>query len=891
MNNKKILYLIDGSAYVYRAYHAISGLSNSKGMPTNAIFGFTNMLIKLKDEKLPNYWGVSFDVKGTTFRHKIYDNYKANRPIMPDDLIVQIPYIKEISYAFNLNILEQKGYEADDIIGSLKTKAEASGFFVIIVTSDKDFLQLITKKTSIWDPMKNKLIDLDMVKKTYSLNPLQLIDMMALMGDRSDNIPGVLGIGSKTALSLIKEYGSLENLYDNLNLLTKKKLAEKLNKFKSIAFLSKELVTVKTDIPLLFQTEDFKYKEPDKKKIIQLFTKFEFKRLLQTYITTPNYLEKKYKTIFTKKELKKLLILLKDSKIFVIDTETNSQSPVDAALIGISFSVKPKEAYYIPLGHDYKGVTKQLNFEEILEALKDILENYDIKKIGQNIKYDMMVLLRYGIELKGVIFDTMIASYLINPSEHSHSLKNIAAKFLNYKTLSFKKIVGIERDALFSKVVIEKASIYACEDADITFSAYNVLMPFIKEEGLEKLFYNIEMPLISVLMKMELAGICVNKKRLQIFSKNLEKRISDLVEQIYELAEEKFNINSSQQLSKILFEKLNLPVQKKTKKTKNYSTDVNVLKTLSMFHQLPALILEHRTLSKLKSMYADVIVNIIDPETERIHTSFNQSITATGRLSSSSPNLQNIPIRTEEGKEIRKAFIPKLGWELLSADYSQIELRILAHYSYDPILIQAFKNDEDIHNRTAIEIFNIFPELINEELRRAAKTINFGIIYGMSPYGLSRELGITQKTAKIYIDNYFKKYEGVKIFIKKTIEEAKKTQKVSTLSGRIRYLPDINCSNMHLRKFAERTAINTPIQGTAADFIKLAMIKINDLLLKQNLQTIMLLTVHDELIFEVPPDEIKAANILIKNTMENIATLEVPLKVNIKKGESWADIS
>ncbi|MBW1649829.1 MAG: DNA polymerase I [Deltaproteobacteria bacterium] len=887
--DKKILYLIDGSAYIHRAYHAISGLSNSEGLPTNAIFGFTNMLIKLKESKAPDYWGVSFDVKGPTFRHKIYSDYKANRPAMKEDLIVQIPYIKDVSDALNISIAEREGYEADDIIGSLKTVAEALGFFVVMVTSDKDFLQLITEKTSIWDPMKEKLIDLKAIKDTYGIAPLQFIDMMALTGDISDNVPGIAGIGPKTALVLIKEYGSLENLYDNLDLLSKKKLADKLAKYRDIAFLSKELVTIKTDIDMLFKVEDFKYKEPDKDKVIKLFNKFEFKKLLQTYISKPDYSKKKYKTVLTKAELKEIVALLKGSDLFAIDTETTSASPINAKLVGISFSVKEDEAYYIPVGHDYKGATKQLDLQEVLEVLKPVLEAYNIKKVGQNIKYDMIVFLRYGIELKGVVFDTMIASYLINPSERSHSLENIAVKFLNCKMMSFKEAAGTGAGALFSKADIGKASVYACEDADITFSAYKFLMPLIKKEGFDKLFYNIEMLLIPILMKMEMAGICVDVQRLQGLSETLEKRLNDLTEKIYECAEEEFNINSSQQLGEIFFEKLNLPVQKKTKKTKNYSTDVDVLKILSMFHPLPAFVLEHRTLAKLKSTYADALITIINPETKRIHTSFNQSITATGRISSSSPNLQNIPIRTEEGKKIRKAFIPKPGWELLSADYSQIELRILAHYSDDFILTQAFKNDEDIHTRTAVEIFNVFSELVTEELRRAAKAVNFGIIYGMSPYGLSRELGITQKTAKVYIDSYFKKYEGVSNFIEKIIEEARKIQKVSTLLGRIRRLPDINSANLHLRRFAERTAVNTPIQGTAADFIKIAMIKVSDMLLKENLKTSMLLTVHDELIFEVPPEEIKTASVLIKEAMENIAVLKVPLKVNIKKGKSWAD--
>ncbi len=887
ISNTPILYLIDGSAYVYRAFHAIRGLANSKGLPTNAIFGFTNMMTKLIKEKKPDYWAIAFDVKGPTFRHDLYGQYKANRPPMPDDLSVQIPYIKKIAKAFNMAIIEKEGYEADDLIGTLKCKAEDAGFEVIMVTGDKDFLQLVTKKSSIWDPMKEKTIDFEKVLKIYGIEPNRIIDIMGLMGDKSDNIPGAPGIGPKTAAPLIKEYGTIENLYENIDKLTNKKLKEKLISFKDDIILSKKLVTIKTDTNIEFDSDAFGYGEPDKKALISLFDELEFKKLKHAFLEKNDLAEKKYKTVFTMEQLQNLATLLEKSEIFAIDTETTSCYPYIASLVGLSFSCEENKAFYIPIGHDYRKVPNQLRKEEVLDLLKPVLENDNIKKVGQNIKYDMMVLTRCGINLSGVIFDTMIASYLINPSAGSHSLEKIAADFLNHKMITFEEVAGKGKEASFAKVAIEKAYIYACEDADITFAAYNSLKSLIKKEGLDELFYKTEMPLVSVIADMELKGIRVDRKKLEVLSASFSERLESIGEKIYEIAGEEFNINSSQQLGEILFEKLKLSGGKKTKKTKKYSTDVNVLKQLAATHELPGLILEHRTLAKLKSTYTDALVALINPETERIHTSYNQSVTATGRLSSSSPNLQNIPIRTEEGREIRKAFIPKKGYELVSADYSQIELRILAHYSEDSLLIDAFCNDEDIHERTATEIFNVFPSFVTDDLRRYAKTINFGIIYGMSPYGLAKELMIGNHTAKVYIDNYFAKYKGVKSFIDRAIEEAGESKKTSTLFGRIRYLPDINSKNANARKFAERTAVNTPIQGTAADIIKLAMIDINKIFKEKEFASSMLLSVHDELIFEIEPSESESAISIVKERMENIYELKVPLKVNIEKGDNW----
>ena len=711
---------------------------------------------------------------------------------------------------------------------------------------------------------------------------------MGLSGDTADNIPGVPGIGQKTALSLIKTFGSMKLLFEHVHKIKKKKQHENLVRYKEQALLSRELVTINTDAPLSFNPENFKFRAPDNTRLSKLFKELEFRQLQRAFPKQTDLSKKKYRSIQDINALSDLVVRLESAKLFAVDTETTSKDPMKARLVGLSFSIKPDEAFYIPCAHDYPGVPDQLDLADVLNLLKGVLENFSIKKIGQNIKYDLIVLVRHGINLAGVVFDTMLASYLLNPSKRAHSLDQIALDFLDHKTITYKEVTG-KKFSSFAQVPLKKAVPYACEDADITLMAYNVLLPLLKEAGLAELLEKVEMPLVPVLMKMEMTGICVDKERLRVLSKSFEHQLEQLESRIYSIAGEEFNIKSSQQLGLILFEKLKLPVQKKTRKKTNYSTDVDVLTTLADQHELPALILRHRTLAKLKSTYVDALIDLIHPETGRIHTSYNQTVTATGRLSSSEPNLQNIPVRSDEGREIRRAFIPRQGWSLVSADYSQIELRILAHYSDDQILIKAFVEDEDIHTRTAAEVFQVFPSFITPELRRQAKTINFGIIYGMSPYGLSRELGISRKMAKTYINNYFARYKGVKQFIDKSIEDARRTKKTSTLLGRIRLLPDINSSNKNMREFAERTAINTPIQGTAADLIKLAMINVDSAFTKRGLKTAMLLSVHDELVFEVPPDELDVVKGLVKEIMEGIWDLKVPLKANIECGKNWAE--
>jgi len=895
MNNDKTIYLIDGSAYIHRAYHAIRGLSNSMGLPTNATFGFTRMLIKLIKEHSPEYIVIFFDVKGPTFRHKMYADYKANRPLMAEDLVVQIPYIKDISKGFNIPLMELEGFEADDLIGTAARKAEDKGFNVVMVTGDKDFVQLVTKMSTIWDPMKEKITDLDTVRAEFDLEPLQMIDVMGFSGDKADNIPGIPGVGIKTALGLIKSFDSMERVYEQVDTITKKKQHENLIKFKDQAFLSKDLVTIDRNVPLEFVPEDYKYKSPDNEILAELFKELEFRGLQQDFPKKTDLSQKKYHAVYTEDELSRLIEYLKTSDIFALDTETTSKDAMKADLVGLSFSIKPDEAYYIPCGHDYPGAPKQLDKVYVLEQLKQLLENPEIKKIGQNIKYDWIVLARHGVNPRGVAFDTMLASYLLNPSKRAHSLDQIALDFLDHKTISYADVIKNVKKAKdgaengFASVPLEQGVPYACEDADITFMAYDVLKKKIESAGLDKLMDEVEMPLVSVLTEMEMNGICLDIERLKSLSTSFAKRLKVLKQSIFSVAEEEFNINSPQQLGSILFEKLNLPVQKKTKKKTGYSTDVDVLTKLAPMHELPDLVLKYRTLTKLKSTYTDALLELIHPETGRVHTSFNQTVTATGRLSSSRPNLQNIPVRGDDGVEIRKTFIPRPGWTLVAADYSQIELRILAHYSDDNILIKAFMDEEDIHTRTAAEVFQVFPSFITPDLRRQAKTINFGIIYGMSPYGLSKELGISGKMAKQYINNYFARYKGVKRFIDDTIKEAGKTKKTSTLLGRIRLLPDINSPKKTLREYAERTAINTPIQGTAADLIKLAMINVNQAFKDNSLKAAMLLSVHDEIIFETPPEELEAAEKLVKEIMEHAMELKVPLKVNLDSGKNWAE--
>jgi len=884
------IYLIDGSAFVYRAFHAIRSLSTSKGHPTNATFGFTRILLKLLKDKQPRYAGVFFDVKGPTFRHKMFDEYKANRPPMPEELAVQIPDIKEITKALNIPIIEKTGYEADDLVGTYARIAQEQGFKVVMVTGDKDFIQLITDDCTLWDPMKDTLTDRSGVKAQMDIEPEQFIDVLGLAGDTSDNIPGVKGVGVKTALKLIIEYGSIDGIYHNLDQLKKKKkLHENLTASKEIVELSRDLATIDRHVDVEQPMNDFQLQEFDTRKAFELFQSFEFKALASEFSKKTDKSTKTYKMLHTVADMENLVSTLEKKGLFAIDTETTGVDPMRADLVGLSFSYEEDTGFYIPVGHTNTGGIQMPEKEDVLRIFKPLLENSDISKVGQNIKYDFIVLARYGIEIKGIVFDTMIASHLLNPGTRGHGLDRIAMNLFGHKMVSYEEVTGKGKDQIgFQEVPLDLASDYAAEDADLTFMAYSVLKKQLEDKGLTPLMETIEVPLICVLAKMEMAGIRVDTDLLGQMSLEFKEELKNLEQNIYELAGEEFNINSSQQLGVILFEKLGLKAGKKTRKKTGYSTDVQVLTELAGTHEMPEKLLRYRTLGKLKSTYVDALSSLVHPDTGRIHTSFNQTITVTGRLSSSKPNLQNIPIRKPEGKKIRQAFIPADGCTLISADYSQIELRLLAHCAKDPILMESFQNDEDIHTRTALEVFQVLPGLVTDEMRSQAKSINFGIIYGMSAFRLSNELGISRKMAGIYIDNYFKRYAGVKAFIDETIEQTRETCEVSTLFGRKRRLDDIRSSNANLRNFAQRAAVNTPIQGSAADLIKLAMIKMQTALATEKMESKMLLSVHDEIIFESPELEKDKLMAMAKQVMENVTPLKVPLKVNFGAGANWA---
>ena len=895
MSDRPKLFLIDGSSYLFRAFYAIAHLSNSKGLPTNATFGFTQMLLKVLKDHRPDYLAVIFDLKAPTFRSEVYKEYKANRPAMPEGLTPQIPYIKKIIEGYRIALMEMEGYEADDLIGTVAKRLE-SEVDVVIITGDKDILQLVSDRIQVYDTMKEKRFGIEEVIQRFGVRPEQVVEVMGLSGDAIDNIPGVPGIGEKTAIQLIKTYGSIENLLAHVEEIPQKKLKENLKTHGDLARLSRQLATIHVDVPISYQLKDFSLSPPDLKNLKEIFKELEFNKLLKELLEEKAFNDKAslsagrdYRLITDRNEFLALLEDLRKAPSFSIDLETTSPYPMWADLVGISLSYAPHQAFYIPLAHRHPEATRQLPLPWGLEQLKPILEDKEVKKVGQNIKYEWIVLKRYGIHLQGIHGDTMIASYLLNPTKHNHNLSEIAQEYLDRSVTSYKEVVGSGTKAVtFDQIELEKARDYSCEDADVTLQLSHLLFPKLKEGGFKDLFDQVEMPLVMVLAKTELNGVKIDLDLLEGYSKEIETQLQQRMGQIYRLAGEVFNINSSQQLGKILFDKLKLPVVKKTKT--GTSTDVEVLTKLSLQHDLPLEILGYRNLTKLKSTYIDALPKLIHPKTGRVHTSYNQTVTATGRLSSSDPNLQNIPIRAEEGSRIRQAFIPEKGWSIVSADYSQIELRILAHLSQDEILIKAFQNDEDIHARTASEIFGVPIEKVTPPMRREAKVINFGIIYGMSAYGLSQQLRTEPKIAQAYINEYFKKYAGVQTYIEKSLEEARQKGYVITLLHRRRYLPDLHSPMVAIRQATERMAINTPLQGTAADIIKVAMIHIQNQIEELSLSTKMIMQVHDELVFEVPEEELQNAIPMIQNEMETVMDLSVPLRVSIHSGKNWAEV-
>lgn len=879
------LYVIDGNSYIYRAFYAVKNLSNSSGLPTNAAFGFCTMLLKVIQEKKPGMLAIVFDPKGPTRRHAEFKEYKAHRPPMPRDLVPQIPYIHKLVEAFRIPVYVIDGQEADDVIATIARQAEQNGIDTIVVSGDKDLLQLVGDHIKIYDTLKEKMYDAKEVEERFGVPPERVVEIMGLMGDSADNIPGVSGIGEKTARSLIEKYGTIENVLQNVHEITKPKLRKSLEESTAIARLSRELAILRADVPITIDYANLALKAPDNAALLRLLKELEFTSLLK-YIVQEQTRQTTYRTVLDDAGLHELLAVLKDAEEFSFDTETTDLNPLRADVVGISFAIRQHEAYYLPLAHSYSGAPRQIDREQALSALRPILENPLIRKIGQNIKYDMLVLARYGIDVRNASFDTMLASYVLNPGKTSHGLDAIALEYLSYKTTTYADVTGTGKKQIsFAEVDVATATRYSGEDAEIALRLKQKLAPLLREHDLEALFHDIEMPLMLVLADMERVGVKLDSAFLKRLSMRLEKELIAVERSIYEFAGKEFNINSPKQLADILFVKLQLTPLKKTKT--GFSTNVDVLEELAHLHPLPAEILKYRTFAKLKSTYVDALPLMVNPATGRLHTSLNQAVAATGRLSSSEPNLQNIPIRTPEGREIRQAFIAETGAVLLSADYSQIELRVLAHMSNDPDLIETFKKDADVHTRTASEIFGLPAGEITPEMRRKAKAVNFGIIYGISAFGLAQDLGVSNAEAKRYIDGYFSRYPRVREYIDHTIENAKKDGFVTTLLGRRRFIPELASSAAAVRNFGERTAINTPIQGTAADLIKLAMIHIHARIRKEGLRSQMILQVHDELVFEIPEQEVERMTMLVKEEMEGVLQLAVPIKVDICVGKNW----
>ncbi|MCG9526419.1 DNA polymerase I [Providencia rettgeri] len=918
------LILVDGSSYLYRAYHAFPPLTNSAGEPTGAMYGVLNMLRSLIMQYKPSHVAVVFDAKGKTFRDELFESYKSHRPPMPDDLRAQIAPLHEMVEAMGLPLLVVSGVEADDVIGTLACEASRKGTPVLISTGDKDMAQLVEPNITLINTMNNTILGPDEVKEKYGVPPELIIDFLALMGDSSDNIPGVPGVGEKTALALLQGIGSLEAIYNDLEAIAplgfrgSKTLAPKMAENRDVAFLSYQLATIKTDVELEKTCEELQVAQPDVDKLHQLFSRYEFKRWLAdvengTWMegkgssakpsptpaaspvkpsnpTVPTLCAENYQTILEKADLERWVEKLSKSSLFAFDTETDSLDTQEARLVGMSFAIEPGHAAYLPLGHDYLDAPVQLPLEEVLELMKPILESENILKIGQNLKYDAEVLENYDIELKGIGYDTMLESYVLNSvaGMGRHDMDSLADRHLNHKTVSFEEIAGKGKKQLtFNQIALEEAANYAAEDADVTLLLHQALYPQLEAEPkLNHIFQNIEMPLVPVLVRMERKGVLIDANVLAAQSKVITARLAELEKEAFELAGEEFNLASPKQLQTILFEKLQLPVIKKTP-SGAASTNEEVLEELALNHALPKLLLEHRSLAKLKSTYTDKLPLMINPRTQRVHTSYHQAVTATGRLSSRDPNLQNIPVRTEEGRRIRQAFIAREGYKVMAADYSQIELRIMAHLSQDKGLLTAFAEGKDIHKATAAEVFGVPLEQVTSDQRRSAKAINFGLIYGMSAFGLARQLGIPRGEAQRYMDLYFERYPGVLRYMENTRLQASEQGYVETLEGRRLYLADIKSSNGMRRKAAEREAINAPMQGTAADIIKKAMIAVDNWLQTEKPHADMLMQVHDELVFEVKESELERVQAQVQSLMEQSMKLDVPLKVDVGIGDNW----
>jgi len=904
------LVLVDGSSYLYRAFHALPPLTNSKGQPTGAVKGVINMLRRMDKDYPGSVVCVIFDAKGKTFRDDIYPEYKAQRPPMPDDLRSQIAPIHNIIRAMGMPMLIIDHVEADDVIGTLARQATEQGVDVVVSTGDKDMAQLVTPHVTLVNTMTDTLMDEAGVVDKFGIPASLIIDYLALMGDKVDNIPGVPGVGEKTAVALLQGMGGLDAIYDDLESVRSlefrgaKKMPEKLADNRDLAYLSYELATIKTDVELEQGPQELQMGEPDTEALQALFEDMEFKTWVKQMgapkaaakpasVEVENAepaaaLETDYQTILTEAELLAWIEKLKASDLFAFDTETTSLDYMEARIVGVSFAIEAGNAAYVPFGHDYMGVPDQLSEDFVWQQLKPLLEDPEQKKVGQNLKYDKSVLANHDITLRGIAFDTMLESYVLNSAGSRHDMDTLAQKYLDHKTISFEDIAGKGvKQLAFNQITLEEAGPYAAEDADITLRLHQALWPqLVEADGLETVFDNIELPLLSVLSSIERTGALVDAKRLAEQSLEIGERLATLEKAVFDIAGEEFNLSSPKQLGVILFEKLQLPVIKKTPKGAP-STAEEVLQELALDYPLPKLLIEHRGLSKLKSTYTDKLPKMINPATGRVHTSYHQAVTATGRLSSSDPNLQNIPIRSEEGRRIRQAFVAPAGYKVMAADYSQIELRIMAHLSGDEGLLKAFTEGLDVHKATAAEVFGVSVDAVSTEQRRSAKAINFGLIYGMSAFGLAKQLRVGRYEAQDYIDTYFERYPGVKSYMDSTRIEAADVGYVETLKGRRLYLPEIKSSNGMRRAAAERTAINAPMQGTAADIIKLAMIDVELWLAESGLDARVIMQVHDELVLEVAESDVEAVAEGLCAKMEGAMSLDVPLLVEVGIGDNW----
>ncbi|HJL79275.1 MAG TPA: DNA polymerase I [Candidatus Marinimicrobia bacterium] len=897
-SKRKRLFLIDGYATLYRSHFALirNPLITSYGLPTSALFGFTNQVLKLLRKEKPDYLAAVFDTREKTFRHERFPEYKATREKMPDELQEQLPHLWNLLNAMQIITLSKPGFEADDIIGTLAREGSNDGLDVFIVSGDKDFMQLVNDHVFLYTPggrsMDIRIYDSKGVEEKWGVPPEKMIDFLGLMGDASDNIPGVRGVGEKSAKKLIIEFGSLENALKNAEKNTNKRVRNGLLECKENALLSKELVTIDTNVELDCEVSDLTLSEFDTKSLRDLFQEFEFfglvKQLdeMEADLQTKEKTQKKnYETITDKNSLKSFVASIKKGNLLSLDLETTSVDPMQAEIVGLSFSIRPDSGVYIPLQYKDKGKNHfgKDELSKVMNTVKPILEDSTIPKTGQNVKFDALIYKRHGVDVHGIVFDTMIAAHLSSPETRSYKLDKLALEFLNYRMVPIEELIGSGRNQItMAEVDLKNAAFYAAEDADVALQLTKILEEKLGEHNLLDFFNRVELPLLEVLLEMEYSGTYVDVNHLDEMSSDLAGKLDSLSKNILKESGTEFNINSTQQLAQILFDVLELP------KIKKRSTAEDVLKRLQDQHPLPGMILQYRKMNKLKNTYLDPLKEYIHPETGRIHSSFNQTVAATGRLSSTNPNFQNIPIRTDEGREIRKAFRAREeGWKIFSADYSQVELRIMAHLSQDPGLMKAFQNEEDVHARTASLVFGVPLEDVLPEMRRTAKIVNFGIMYGAGPFRMSQELGIPRGEGMAIIEAYFNQYAGIKDYIDRTLEQARKQKWVTTMLGRRRPVWEINSQNQIRRQAAERMAINMPIQGTAAEMIKLAMISIHEKMRKENLKTMMILQVHDELIFEVPKEEIDKVKSIVISEMESALSLSVPIVVDWGIGDSW----